>query len=211
MMDAVTIEFLKSLNVVPGHYSVDYFEQLYQRNIILWDRDAPFKELIETIEKYIKPCKMLDVGCGLGVDALWFAQKGFTVEAIDIAPSAIEKAKKEKVHTNLTFRQSDIMTDDQLDKYDLVLDVGCFHHLPKTGRIFAVEKAHSILNESGMWLSYLARDNANPMKPLIGLTREEINTMLTGYFNIIELSEVAIVNKNDLAPLNAWGMLVQKI
>ena len=39
----------------------------------------------------------LDVGCGEGADALWLAEQGFDVTAVDAAPSALARGEKERV------------------------------------------------------------------------------------------------------------------
>ena len=42
----------------------------------------------------ITPLKLLDVGCGEGKDAVFFARNGYLVTAFDIADAGIEKTKK---------------------------------------------------------------------------------------------------------------------
>lgn len=41
----------------------------------------------------LTPGTVLDVGCGEGADAIWFAQRGWQVTAIDVSPLAIERAR----------------------------------------------------------------------------------------------------------------------
>ena len=42
----------------------------------------------------LAPGRALDVGCGEGVDAIWLAQRGWTVTAIDISTVAIGRARE---------------------------------------------------------------------------------------------------------------------
>jgi len=42
----------------------------------------------------LTPGRALDVGCGEGADAIWLAQRGWTVTAIDISEVAIGRARK---------------------------------------------------------------------------------------------------------------------
>lgn len=37
----------------------------------------------------LKPGRALDLGCGQGADAIWLAQQGWTVTAVDISPTAL--------------------------------------------------------------------------------------------------------------------------
>ena len=53
---------------------------------------APTPLLIQTA-RGLKPGRALDLACGAGRNALWLAQAGWTVTAVDGAPSAIEILK----------------------------------------------------------------------------------------------------------------------
>ncbi len=41
----------------------------------------------------LTPGRALDVGCGEGADAIWLAQRGWTVTAIDISEVAVSRAR----------------------------------------------------------------------------------------------------------------------
>src|SRR6266508_4046229 len=65
----------------------------------LWDPGRPSGELIKAVEGgTIRPCRVVELGCGSGTDAVYLAGRGFDVTAIDIAPTALslaqEKARK---------------------------------------------------------------------------------------------------------------------
>src|SRR5262245_32113976 len=47
--------------------------------------------------------RALDLGCGSGRDAVWLAEKGFEVVAIDGAPEMIAQAKEKKSHPHVTY------------------------------------------------------------------------------------------------------------
>jgi 2-polyprenyl-3-methyl-5-hydroxy-6-metoxy-1,4-benzoquinol methylase len=42
----------------------------------------------------LAPGRVLDVGCGEGADAIWLAQRGWTVTAIDISEVAVSRARE---------------------------------------------------------------------------------------------------------------------
>jgi tellurite methyltransferase len=54
---------------------------------------APNPLLIETA-KGLKPGKALDLACGTGRNALWLAEQGWSVTAVDGAPTAIESVRR---------------------------------------------------------------------------------------------------------------------
>jgi SAM-dependent methyltransferase len=65
----------------------------------------------------------LDLGCGLGTNALMLAEQGWSVVGVDWAEEAIELAKKAAQEKGLdaTFNVGDITTWEPTDQFDLVI------------------------------------------------------------------------------------------
>jgi SAM-dependent methyltransferase len=67
--------------------------------------------------------RALDVGCGEGADAIWLAERGWTVTAIDVSEVAVRRAREAAERAGVTV---DWVTGDALqvplpaDAYDLV-------------------------------------------------------------------------------------------
>ena len=53
---------------------------------------APNATLVDVLTD-LEPGRALDLGCGEGGDAIWLAGRGWTVTGIDIAPTAIARAR----------------------------------------------------------------------------------------------------------------------
>ena len=71
----------------------------------------------------ISPGSALDLACGLGHNAIWLAQQGWTVDAIDVSPAGLELAQQlaecQRVHVNwIAADLDDYMPQSGL--YDLV-------------------------------------------------------------------------------------------
>jgi SAM-dependent methyltransferase len=95
--------------------------------------DKPDENLVSYLERgLVRPGRALDLGCGHGRNAAHLAAAGFTVDAVDLSPTAIEWARERT--TDVRFLCGDAFTLD-LGEYDLVYDSGCFHHLPPHRRI----------------------------------------------------------------------------
>src|SRR5262249_58329951 len=96
-----------------------------------WDTGRPSPELIRRLAEFrIAPSRALELGCGTGSNTVWLAQHGFDVTAIDISPTAIERATKRtaaagvKVH----FVQADITHSPDLGPpFEFFFDRGCYH------------------------------------------------------------------------------------
>jgi SAM-dependent methyltransferase len=84
----------------------------------------------------LRPGKALDLGCGEGADAIWLAQQGWTVTAVDVSAVALERAAthekaaldRESVHaegagvipSRIHWEQCDLDEWQPTETYDLV-------------------------------------------------------------------------------------------
>ncbi len=98
-----------------------------------WDIGGPRPELVRLVESgEIKPGKAIDLGCGLGENAIYLAQQGFDITGIDISPLGISKAqiRAEKAGVSPTLLVGDVTDLAEIDgPFDLVVDNGCLHSL----------------------------------------------------------------------------------
>ncbi|WP_323378721.1 class I SAM-dependent methyltransferase [Streptomyces smaragdinus] len=88
------------------------------------------------------PGRALELGCGPGRNALHLAAHGYAVEAVDLSPTAITwateraEAAAPDIRARVHFHRADIFTlPAPTTPYDLIVDSGCFHHLPPHRRI----------------------------------------------------------------------------
>lgn len=99
--------------------------------------------------------RILDLGTGPATQAIALATLGHSIVATDIAPSAIEKARKaaKRAGVRVDFRVDDIL-DSRLENglADLVVDRGVFHVLPPQARPRYVHEVHRILRPEGRLL-----------------------------------------------------------
>ena len=83
----------------------------------------------------LPPGRALDVGCGEGADALWLAERGWRVDAVDISRVALDRAAAHGAERNLEVNwiQANLLTEPpEAATYDLVN--AQFMHLPRTER-----------------------------------------------------------------------------
>ena len=84
----------------------------------------------------VKPYRVLDMGCGEGKDAVFFAKCGYNVSAFDISEQGIEKARNLAGHNkvNVNFFKADII-DYRFDgEYDIIFSSGVLHYIPQPKR-----------------------------------------------------------------------------
>lgn len=98
----------------------------------VWDTGHASTELKRIVEAgQIKPCRMVEIGCGTGSDAIYLAGRGFDVTAIDIAPTAlaIAERKAEQAGVRVNWLLADVLNPPPLDAFDFAYDRGCYHEV----------------------------------------------------------------------------------
>jgi SAM-dependent methyltransferase len=67
-----------------------FWEEHYGARERVWSGrvNVRLAELVETL----RPGRALDLGCGEGADALWLAERGWRVVAVDISQTALQRA-----------------------------------------------------------------------------------------------------------------------
>ncbi|MFF4823334.1 class I SAM-dependent methyltransferase [Streptomyces sp. NPDC001312] len=117
--------------------------------------DKPDENLVEWLERgLIGGRRALDLGCGPGRNALYLAERGFEVDAVDLSPQAIAWARERARETGAEVR---FLCQDAFGSagspltgpYDLVYDSGCFHHLPPHRRISHLALLDRVLASGG--------------------------------------------------------------
>src|SRR5579859_3036709 len=66
-----------------------YWEERYRSSNALWSGN-PNPQLVSEATD-LAPGSALDVGCGEGADAIWLADRGWLVTAVDISTVALER------------------------------------------------------------------------------------------------------------------------
>ncbi len=144
----------------------DRFVDRYKEGTTPWVHENPDFNLIEIVENWpIHPCKVLELGCGTGVEAIWLSKQGFEVTAIDGSSIAIDIAKKaaSSADTSCNFMVSDFITDNFEGEYDFIFDRGFFHSFDdEEERSFYASKVASLLSPRGMWLTLVANSDSPP-------------------------------------------------
>lgn len=99
---------------------------------------APRSELVGLVTSgRLAPGRAIDLGCGEGDNAVFLAQHGFRVTAIDFAGSAIAKARRKAAAAGVDV---DFVVDDltrlsrDYGTYDLLVDYGTLDDLGDRGR-----------------------------------------------------------------------------
>ncbi|MFF0338295.1 class I SAM-dependent methyltransferase [Kribbella sp. NPDC004875] len=93
--------------------------------------------------------RVLDVGCGGGRNARWFAEQGATVDGIDLAAGLLDVVRP-SMPAGVTLSALDVLRDSLPDcQFDVVYDSGCFHHVAPHRRITYLRRVLSLVRPGG--------------------------------------------------------------
>jgi len=97
-----------------------------------WDAGLVAPDLKQAVEQgVLKPCRVVDLGCGLGTNCIYLAQHGFDVTGLDISPTALSMAETKAKQAGVRVRWvlADVLALPDLEPFDLVFDRGCYHNV----------------------------------------------------------------------------------
>ncbi len=154
--------------------------------------DEDFARLLEeALPGEICPgMRALDLGAGPGTQAVALARRGLRVTASDIAQAALEHAARRAREAGVTLElvQDDILDSHLRGPFDLILDRGCLHTLPREG--FPAYTAHvaRLLRPGGaLLLKCFSEEETREEGPPNRLSPAELRALLEDAFAVDRL------------------------
>jgi SAM-dependent methyltransferase len=171
-----------------------------------WNRRYGTKDFVWTVEpnrflaaeaSSLSPGLALDLAAGEGRNAVWLAERGWRVRAVDFADVAIEKGKalatKRQVADRIDFEVADLRSHHpETGRYDLV--VLAYLQLPQSDLAPILARAACAVAPGGTFL-LIAHDRANltggyggPQDPVVLYTAQDVVAALGDGF-VVERAE----------------------
>ena len=163
----------------------EQWDERYRVDELIWKAE-PNRFLVEEAAG-LAPGRALDLACGEGRNALWLAERGWQVTAVDFSSVGLEKARRlaSERGLELVLVEADVLEwEPPAASFDLVIVM--YLHLPAGARRRVQERAASAL-APGATLLVVGHDSTNltegiggPQDPAVLFSPEDIVGDLDG-------------------------------
>ena len=116
------------------------WDDVYQRNAAPWEIGRPQPAIVRVADSGELSAPVLDAGCGSGEHALLAATMGLEATGVDVAQTAIERARAKARARGLLaeFLVGDVLDLPGIERlqppFQTVIDAGCFHTFANADR-----------------------------------------------------------------------------
>lgn len=196
----------------------DQMEKIYREmspDDIPWHMETPPTALQTLItDRVLKPCKVIDLGCGAGNHVLHFSRNDFDATGVDISENAIRIARESasRVGLKCTFVVADVLGNlsELGDKFDFAYDWELLHHIFPENRDKYIENVWGLLRPKGRYLSVCFSEESDqfggvgkyrrtPLGTILYFSNEnEISSLLKRRFDVEELKTIEIQGKRAI-------------
>lgn len=214
-------------NVRPDNKQAEqqHWDNRYKEHDTPWQQPKVHDVIKECCKLFAnKRAKILEIGCGTGIDTVWIAQQGHQVTAIDISKVAINEAKDNarNAKASINFMVADFMRDKlKLPTFDIIYDAFVFHlEAMQNKRLEMVNKIAAMLTPQGYWFNLSVSDYQTDLKsqqanvdnpPMIKFS--DLLSVSESRFQLAYVKQFQIcINRKEQgnACFNAWASVWQK-
>jgi ubiquinone/menaquinone biosynthesis C-methylase UbiE len=147
-MKSINIE---NVNIGFGNMA-DEYDAMQATNIpVRIMRNKFYKTVLSRMKP---PAKMLELNCGSGIDALYFASQGFDILATDISDKMLFNAVQKNIFSNLSFKKLNLLELHRIsqNRFDIIIsNLGGLNCI--TDLSIIANKISSLLNKNGFFIA----------------------------------------------------------
>jgi SAM-dependent methyltransferase len=169
-----------------------FWESRYETGDTGWDLGQPAPPFVDLLSGPDAPSvgSMIVLGCGRGHDAIFFAQNGFQVTAVDFSRLALNdahhNADRAGVEVELVEHDLFSLPASYDHRFDYVLEHTCFAAILPSKRNDYVQVVKRLLKPGGLYVA-LFFAHGRPGGPPFNTTVEEVRDLFSPYFAIERL------------------------
>ncbi|CAF3337893.1 unnamed protein product [Rotaria socialis] len=180
-----------------------------------WEIGQAQPVIIKLVEQGAFHGKVLDIGCGIGDNAIYIVThaNNISLTAIDLVPRAVEFAreKAEKVNVNIQFEVANML--DDLSKtnlkqhsYDVLLDSAIFHAFSNDDRLTYIKNLEYLIKPNGLYIQIVYSEKETREGGPRRIQKSDINELFSpanGW--AVESIEDAVYEARPDAPIGPNG------
>ncbi|OYW76921.1 MAG: hypothetical protein B7Z37_06590 [Verrucomicrobia bacterium 12-59-8] len=163
------------------------WNQAYQENFTPWDKGQPAPPLVEWLSKGQISGRVLVPGCGLGHDVAHLVSLGIDAYGLDIAPTAVARAKEHYPQLAERFVCADLF--EFRGQYDAIVEHTCLCALPPEWRTKYRDAVASLLKPGGQLVGvFFINPEMDPGEtgPPFGISPDELTALFAEHFQVVE-------------------------
>ncbi len=191
----------------------DYFHSQYAGDAPApWDIGRPQPAMMQALDDGWVHGRVLDVGCGTGTNALYFAAHGCSAMGVDVVPAAIAAARDKALETGVdaVFFVGDLTAPAPVgfseEKFDTVTDVGFFHALSDEQRGVWIPRLAGLLAPGGSYVMLCFSDKVRGAWGPRRISEAELRAVFTPGVGFSALTLQATTLEANAGPgsVDAW-------
>lgn len=131
----------------------EFYDKRYDQKDFYWGvKPSAICHRILDLVPPDRTVKLLDVGCGEGRNAVFFACRGFDVTAFDTSPVGVEKTKRlaDKAQVQLEAFIADINDFRLSETFDVIFSIGVLQYIPMEMRPEILENYRRFTSMNGI-------------------------------------------------------------
>jgi hypothetical protein len=133
--------------------------------------------------------RLLDLGTGVGTAAIAAADRGFTVVATDVAPHALDVAASRAGTRPIVFLRDDILATCVHGAFDVVLDRGLCHVLPREKHAAYAATIAALVRPGGHFVLKCHAAGEPVDRGTHRFTREDLTRLFGAAFDCVRIDE----------------------
>jgi cyclopropane fatty-acyl-phospholipid synthase-like methyltransferase len=193
----------------------DRFETAYLEGSPPWDIGRAQPELVSLFEAGLITGRVIDLGCGSGENAIYFATVGLDVVGVDGSPEAIRQArgKAQRRGLSIRFEVADVLDlAEHRESFDTATDSGVFHVFADEDRPRYESSVRGVLHPGGhLFLLCFSERQPGDWGPR-RVTQQELRDTFTDGWHVDRIDEAHFATQlDDAQQVEAWLAVITRL
>jgi len=190
------------------------WNEMYRLGTPPWETGRPAPELVRVVEALkLRPCAVLELGCGSGSNAIWLSKKRYEVTAVDSAPLAIERARLRCEQQNglVRFLLNDVFdVSKSLGRFDFVFDVGFYHFIRQAELERFLDMLWWVTKPGSLYLTLAGAAGEVVEGGPPQVTEDQVRTELGRLFETVEIRPFRFESSTRPEGFLGWSCLMRR-